>query len=247
MSEHYDQEFYNSQRTNSSQSAIETVPIIVDLIKPASVLDVGCGIGTWSSVFQNNGVEAYGVDGDYVDRKMLLISRAQFSSCDLSAKIEIPEQWPQKFDIAMSLEVAEHLPESSADMFVRSLVSFSDIVLFAAAIPFQGGTNHINEQWQTYWSRKFGDLGYVPVDVVRPSIWGNPNVAYVYSENTILYIKKEKLSEFPQLQTYVRDPDSAMLAVVHPQKWEKTANPDKQSPKKLAASLFRAIKSKLLR
>jgi hypothetical protein len=223
-----------------------TVPVVLNLIKARSVIDVGCGIGTWASVFQSHGVEAYGVDGDYVNRSQLLISSSRFTPSDLSKSVEISTEWPQHYDLAISLEVAEHLPESSARNFIKSLTAMADIVLFAAAIPFQGGTNHINEQWQTYWAKIFGEFGYKPVDIIRPIIWGNPEVAYVYAQNTILYVNQNALNDYPEFAPYVRESDSAMLSVVHPHKWGKTADVKRLSARTLARQLATVIYSRFV-
>ena len=96
-----------------------------------------------------------------------------------------------RFDLAISLEVAEHIPESSAEQFVTTLVSLAPVVLFSAAIPGQGGASHVNEQWQNYWALLFRDKGYFTVDWLRPLIWNNPKVAYYYSQNSLLFLTKE--------------------------------------------------------
>ena len=128
------------------------VPIVLEMIKPNSILDVGCGIGTWLKVFEEYGVDDYlGIDGDYVDRSTLKISEKRFLPNDLRKRWSLN----RKFDLVVSLEVAEHLPEEVADLFVSTLSAHGDTILFSAAIPGQGGQNHVNEQWPTYWQKKF--------------------------------------------------------------------------------------------
>jgi hypothetical protein len=51
----------------------------------------------------------------------------------------------KRFDLAISLEVAEHLPEGSAGALVSTLIEAAPVVVFSAAIKGQSGTNHINE------------------------------------------------------------------------------------------------------
>ena len=58
-----------------------------------------------------------------------------------------PLQIDRRFDLALSLEVAEHLPPECGSEFVQTLTDLSSVILFSAAIPFQGGTDHLNEQW----------------------------------------------------------------------------------------------------
>jgi len=118
------------------------------------------------------------------------------------------------FDLAVSLEVGEHLPESAAKTFVESLTRLAPVVLFSAAIPGQGGTSHVNEQWPEYWSRLFANHGFDPADVVRPRIWGDERVEFWYAQNVILYAARSRRADFPELQraTMTETP----LAAVHP-------------------------------
>src|SRR5206468_11403485 len=110
----YTKEFYKNQRAGSRQSAEAIVPLVLALIKPQSVIDVGCGLGTWLSVFEEFGVkDVLGIDGDYIDRNMLQIPNERFAAFDLKKPLHID----RRFDLVVSLEVAEHLPEECAKMF----------------------------------------------------------------------------------------------------------------------------------
>jgi SAM-dependent methyltransferase len=189
--------YIHKESVHNTQAAEVIVPIVMKLLKPASVLDVGCGIGTWLHVFANNDVGiTKGIDGDYVDQSLLhkYLPAADFIPRDLSKPFDIG----QKFDIVMSLEVAEHLPESSAEGFVKSLVAHGDTVLFSAAIPGAGGQNHINEQWQSYWAEKFKRHGYKVYDAFRPLIWNEKDVEMWYRQNMLLFSKKHL--PFPEAQ-----------------------------------------------
>ena len=149
-----------------------------------SVVDLGCGDGTWLSVFHRAGVEeVQGYDGDHIDRSMLRIPAERFETADLSK----PFRLSRRYDLACSLEVGEHLPQASADDLVSALVAAAPVVLFSAAIPRQGGCGHVNEQWQDWWAAKFATRGYVAIDLVRPLVWGDPEVAPWFQQNTIVY------------------------------------------------------------
>lgn len=183
------------------------VPYVMDLVNPKSVLDVGCGIGTWLHAFKENGIDdIFGIDGDYVDKNLLskYISTDQFKSFDL----EKPFDLGRKFDLLINLEVAEHLKESSAKTFVESLCKHADVVLFSAAIPKQGGQNHLNEQWPSYWQNLFAQQGYVFLDIMRPLIWENDAVEFWYKQNMFVVVK----SEHPLAQQYT----PSATALVHP-------------------------------
>lgn len=181
----------------------EVVPFLISLVKPTSVLDVGCGIGTWLKVFEENGITDYfGVDGDYVQRNMLKIPEAKFAAKDLRNDWSLD----RKFDLVVCLEVAEHLPIENAERLVNSLISHGEVVLFSAAIPNQGGQNHLNEQWPEYWQAIFAKYGYHFHDVIRPHIWSNPNVDWWYKQNMFL-VKKDVPGPMP----------FNALSVVHPE------------------------------
>jgi ubiquinone/menaquinone biosynthesis C-methylase UbiE len=80
----YTRDFYRTQQEGSLRSAREIVPLVLDLLQPHSVIDVGCGVGTWLSVFKECGIDdIFGVDGHYVDKEMLQIPTQRFLSFDL--------------------------------------------------------------------------------------------------------------------------------------------------------------------
>ena len=210
----YGPEFYARYTATSEVSAQAIVPEIIKLLRPASVVDVGCGEGVWLKTFADCGVaRVCGIDGDYVRRDRLKIPADRFQARDLSKPFEAAE----RFALAVSLEVAEHLPESSAEAFVRSLTSLSDTVLFSAAVPFQTGANHINLQWQDYWADLFAARGYVAVDAIRPIIWQNALVSFWYRQNMLLFVEKDHIKSQPALMQAWERTRSAQLSVAHPQ------------------------------
>ena len=183
----YNKQFYSVREKAAVQSAEQVVPIVLEHLKPSCIIDIGCGNGCWLSAFAKQGVNDYmGVDGGAVDSENLLISPEHFSSADLSKETYTPGR---RYDLVVSLEVAEHIPEDKADSFIEMLTGLGDTVLFSAAIPGQGGVGHVNEQWQSYWAAKFKSAGYEALDIVRPLIWENPKVSYWYKQNILVYSK----------------------------------------------------------
>jgi SAM-dependent methyltransferase len=185
MSQPYSRRFFFEQSAGSLQSARAVVPHVMRLVNPATVVDVGCGVGTWAAVFAEHGATVTGIDGDYVDRKQLRIPDDRYLAADLAREIPATE----RFDLAVSLEVGEHLPPQRSAGFVRDLVRLAPAVLFSAAIPHQTGTAHIAERWQSEWAAMFASEGYEPVDVIRPAVWDAADVDYWYVQNTILYAR----------------------------------------------------------
>ena len=123
--ESYTEQFYQTHQDGARRSAREIVPLVLELIRPKSAIDVGCGVGTWLSVFRENGVEDIcGVDGDYVNPQMLAIPAERFFPFDLTKPLSLGRQ----FDLVVSLEVAEHLPAEYATTFVRSLTRLGPVL-----------------------------------------------------------------------------------------------------------------------
>ena len=173
MSTIYTPAYYGTFQSTSRSSAQVIVPQIMEWFSPASVIDLGCGMGEWLAVFQSAGVrEIQGVDGDHIDRNQLAIPATAFRAHDFST----PYGESRRYDLAMSVEVAEHLSPEQGSAFVRSLTELSDVVLFSAAVPHQAGSQHVNCQWPAYWSRLFSQRGYLAIDAIRTRIWSDPKV-----------------------------------------------------------------------
>src|SRR6185295_6931420 len=143
MNEKYTAEYFDSFKSSSRASAEVVVPIVHEWVKPKSVVDFGCGLGMWLSVWEEGGCEIRGVDGKWVDREQMAISADRFTPHDLSQPIVLDRQ----FDLAMSVEAAEHLMPECARGFVASLTRAAPVVLFSASIPHQPGEDHLNCQW----------------------------------------------------------------------------------------------------
>ncbi len=183
------------------------------VLHPDSVLDVGCGLGAWLEVAKERGVNTVmGIDGDWIERQRVRLGEGEFRHQDLEQPLDLG----RRFDLVVSLEVAEHLRAEAAEGFVDSLVRHGDVVLFSAAIPGQGGNGHVNEQLQHYWAALFAARGYVPVDMIRPRIWLDGNVFWWLQQNIVLYVREHALPQWPELHPYVVNRPE-VLSIVHPQ------------------------------
>lgn len=198
---------------NNYSSAKEIVPDIISLFRPKTVIDVGCGVGAWLKVFEDNGVEICGVDGEWITKEKTIIDKEKIRICDLE-KIKVKEQ--EKYDLAISLEVAEHISQRNANNFVDYLTNISDIIFFGAATPNSGGQHHVNEKWQSYWINKFKKRGYLAVDYVRPRYWSNKRVCYCYAQESFIFIKGNIIEDFPVLKKYINN-EQTIIDIVHPE------------------------------
>ena len=210
----YDSDFYKGfDKEGFPYSAQRVLSVVAGVLPPVkSAVDVGCGTGYWLRILktEHKTETVKGIDGPWVDRRYLKIAEENFLEADIS---QIQPELKHRFDLAISLEVAEHLPPENAEGFVEYLTTLSDFVLFSAATPIQSGTNHLNEQWQDYWADIFEKRGYVPFDVVRPKIWNDPKVLGQYKQNTILYAKQSEAAKVKAEQT---PREELMLSAGHP-------------------------------
>jgi SAM-dependent methyltransferase len=191
----YNQSFFANRQEASRISAGLVLPAIFEIVRPTSVVDFGCGTGTWLEAAKKLGAErVLGLEGPWIKKAKPLIAEHELRVRDLSQPLGLTE----RFDLAISLEVAEHLPPERAHGFVQDVTRAADAVLFGAAIPEQGGTGHVNEQWQSYWAGLFAGQGYACFDVVRPRFWQNADVLPWYKQNAFLYANAAAQARFAE-------------------------------------------------
>jgi|WetSurMetagenome_2_1015567.scaffolds.fasta_scaffold24210_2 hypothetical protein len=208
----YNWSFFDKLDKDSWVSAQVIVPLIAERLQPKSVVDIGCGLGQWLRVFLDLGIQdILGLDGHHLPAEKLYIASDQFLGFDLRSNFA--EKIGRRFDLAISLEVAEHIPSWHASRFIEGLTQLSDAVLFSAAVPFQSGTEHINEQWPEYWANEFHRFGYHPIDCIRPAVWYHPDVAGWYKQNVLLYLTEDRLKEFYPEYIGKMQP---VLSIIHP-------------------------------
>lgn len=242
-----DNTFQYPETVYNSRSARVILPLVLEKVEVRSVLDVGCGIGTWLRACQELGIpEIQGVDGNNPQDVNLRIATELYHKRDLCQPVDLGK----KFDLVMCLEVAEHLPEGKSDTLLDTLTKHSDMILFSAAIPGQGGADHINEQWPTYWKEKFEARGYFISDVIRQKVWNHPEVEVWYKQNLLVAVKAESVASnrFPVT--------SDLMEIVHPEIYRLQMGQAQRmglfengegSVKLLLKYLFKTLKFKLFR
>ena len=195
----YCNDFYAYHGDRSLESARVVAPLVLQAASIKSVIDIGCGIGTWLRAFSENGVEVIrGVDGDYVDPSQLYIALEYFTPADLAKPLNLEGH----YDLAVCLEVAEHLDARAGSELIGTLTKLAQLVLFSAAAPGQGGIGHVNEQWLGYWRRLFEARGFKMIDLLRPVIREDRRVEWWYRQNIALFGEKAAISANPKLQEF---------------------------------------------
>ncbi len=206
----YDKAFYDDFTDSSLRSARITLAALFARHGVRSVTDVGCGVGAWLKAAQELGAqELRGFDGPWVKDAQLLIAPQTFTRIDFESA-----HWPDfgAADLAMSLEVAEHLSEAQGRRLVERLCACAPVVLFSAAIPCQGGEGHQNEQWQSWWAAQFARHGYAPSLALRRLTWRDESVNFWYRQNLVLYVDPARAPALVEPED-MREP----LDVVHPE------------------------------
>ena len=204
----YNASFYLGEGDEILRSPTIVAPHVYSLLKPRRVVDVGCGRGAWLAVFRELGAQTIlGLEGKHVDPSCLLVPPDCLRNVDLTK----PFVLDQEFDLAICLEVAEHIPDKSAADLVASLVRLAPCVLFSAAVPYQGGCRHVNEQWPDYWEQLFARQQFRCLDLFRKHIWKNPGVKYWYRQNLFLYVREELIAQRPEFLEASQEANDLML------------------------------------
>ena len=182
-------------------------PIIQEKFNPVSLLDVGCGLGTWLQVAEKHGVlDYYGIDGIENSSESFYASKHKFSQYDLRQRWDLN----RRFDIVFCLEVAEHLDENVSDVLVSCLVNHSDTIIFSAACPHQWGQGHVNCQWPEYWQKKFNQHGFVCHDSLRSIIWNRPFPEYWYKQN--IFVAQKNIERAGS--------EERLISMIHPDNYK---------------------------
>jgi len=207
----YNAAFYSDAVQGSLSAAQVVLPLLFDNWRPRSLVDIGCGLGAWCATASELGVaNCFGFDGSYVDPERLLIPRAAFKAHDLEVTLPLHIE----ADMAICVEVAEHLSAGRAEGLVVDLCRIAPLVLFSGAVPFQGGSGHVNENWPEYWAALFAKSGFLPFDCIRDRIWGDARMPWWYRQNLLVFAQPHMARIVPALGAPV---EASALSRIHPE------------------------------
>jgi len=209
----YDTAFYDALEEGATQSAAVVTDLVVSKLAPRSIVDLGCATGRWLAAFRQRGVaDTLGVDGPWVEPAQLVIPPETFRPHDLVSPVRID----RRFDLAVCLETAEHLPLERGAGLVDDLVRLAPVILFSAAIPGQVGTGHINEQWPSYWRDLFASRGYDCHTALREQLWHREEVEVWYRQNLLVFSVADLTEQVAQALHGAAASEAPPLDLVHP-------------------------------
>jgi len=157
----YDDSFFaqwggqNAEYVRSCRAVAEE---IFAQYRPATIIDFGCGAGFQDQRFCELGVQVTPLDMFVCPPQFRASGIPGIRAVDLSAPL--PDDFLPRADLALCLDVAEHIEPERAVVLVGNLTRFTDLVVFTAAPPWQGGTGHVNEQPFAYWRKLFNAAGF---------------------------------------------------------------------------------------
>ncbi len=207
----YNDGFYQDAVHGSLTAARVVLPLLFQGWRPETIVDIGCGLGAWCATAGQLGVaQCTGLDGAHVSPESLLIPAAAFIAHDLEA--ELPANLSA--ELAICIEVAEHLTSHRAEGLVADLCRIAPVILFSAAVPFQGGSGHVNENWPEYWAAMFARYGFFAHDCLRDKVWGDMRIPWWYRQNLLVFARPEMAGIVPALGAVA---EAGSLAKIHPE------------------------------
>lgn len=183
----YDKEYYERDVEGPAVlSAPHIAKTVVERFAPKTLIDVGCGTGAIMEAFQRLGVATKGLEYSKAGIKKCRARGLTVHLFDIE-RDAIPQL---RGDLALSTEVAEHLPASVAPNYAKLLCTLAPVVICTAAGPGQGGTDHVNLQPKEYWIDLFAKTGHVfdrESTNKLTSQWKSSGVEGFYFENLMVF------------------------------------------------------------
>ncbi len=200
---HIDIDYDHQKNIHSQAGAKAALAAILAHFSVNSLLDVGCGAGTWLKAALDLGViDILGIDGISISIDRLLVQPKFFQQQDLT----IPWHLNRRFDLVICLEVAEHLDNSNANTLIEAIANHTDLIIFSAACPGQPGQHHVNCQWPTYWQKLFNSCGFSCCDTMRWKIWDDVRIEPWYRQNMFV-AQRDKFAGVEARISHVIHPD----------------------------------------
>jgi hypothetical protein len=194
----YTPNFYEEVASRADVASQICANLLKETLLIETLIDVGSGTGIWTRNFlltidqlkELTSIDLPTTRRIYLEDSSLDLSKIRIIEQDLVANPYLPEEI---FDLTICVEVLEHLVEDAGIKLIEEFGKKTKFLLFSAAVPGQGGTHHINEQKYAYWYEKLKNSGFVPLDIMRPSL-NKPEVPSYYRHNIVLWVNLNHIS-----------------------------------------------------
>lgn len=128
---------------------------IVADIRPARVLDAGCAMGFLVECLRARGVDAYGID-----ISTYAIEQAHEPARSFCRVGSIADDLGGDYDVIVSIEVAEHMPQHEAERAIANFCAHTTDVLFSSSPVDCREPTHVNVHPPEYWAEQFARHGF---------------------------------------------------------------------------------------
>jgi SAM-dependent methyltransferase len=187
----YDSDYYDSVVEGPAvRSADVIAESIMASLHPNTIVDIGCGTGALLESFRRKRCTVFGLEYSDAALEYCRMRELEVKKFDVRKDtIDLKDH----FDVAISMEVAEHIPAKNADRYIALLTSLSNTIIFTAAHPGQGGTDHLNEQPPSYWKAKFRKFGFVFDEMLSlqlQKVWEDSGSVMIwYCQNLMVFVE----------------------------------------------------------
>jgi hypothetical protein len=190
----YTPKFFEKRTTKMRKWECPIGKWLAQELQITSMVDFGCAVGSFLEGALKGGVKrirgyeyAYDSALPYIPAHI----KPHISFGDAGKPIDCG-----KFDLAMSIEVAEHLLPEQSDTFVANLTNAGEkYVILTAAPPTQDGYYHLNLQPYEFWIDKIEARGWkLRTDLAdkAKAAWASvPNVPGHINRNIMFFTPKD--------------------------------------------------------
>jgi len=192
----YNDDFFAWHLKYARDYSIKTMDWYIDIFKPASVIDFGCGIASYLESAWHKGItklKGYDIAANMAAKYIPEQVKPSVERVDCTFPIKT-----KKYDCVISFETAEHIEPIRTNTFIQNIVnavSKTGFILFTAAPPDQDGTGHINchdkDQW-IIWFVATGKVEFLAATTQNVSNHWRELGAPEYICNNLMIFKPKK-------------------------------------------------------
>jgi len=157
----YSYKYYNRHLVKYKEWENDVGKYIFNTFSPDSILDLGCGVGSYIEGALLAGCKkVLGIELNFDNAKEYFTDL--ICPYIISGDVTINLKLQCKFDCVISFEVGEHIEPDGTQGFINNLTSYTNkYIIFTAASPGQRGTGHINLLDKNIWIESVVKKGFV--------------------------------------------------------------------------------------